>query len=330
MTALATWYVEPVDPDLLPEEIEIDPDLLVDPFEVDTDLVNPDAAAGEQIFSCIIGSNTMPAWIVYDTTSTGPNSGVPTNIRVVHSQSQVVSTSTTAMPYTSRIVLNDGATWVTANSTTPTTTCITSNIIYHSFTTGTWSGNIVAGETNWGEIRDLVRPKVKKSTRSSIKRALKLMTGMGFEDDVRIFLNGDTIEVAHPDSLFKFVISKYDRSLIQRTEYPGYSTPYRLELYTKSDVHIANLCVYMDQTPVLDQVLGVAMFIKSGSEEMILKKANWNSLTQDLELREIIALEYPYLKPKMRLPEPALSVQPGGCFITTQHSSGLVVSASAF
>jgi hypothetical protein len=156
---------------------------------------------------------------------------------------------------------------------------------------------------DWAEIRrKAAAPQiVKKSTRSSIKRALKLMMGMGFEEDVRVFLNGDSIEISHPNSLFKFVITKHSRSLIRYTEHPGYSTPYRLELYTKSDVHIANLCVYMEQTPVLDQILGVAMFIKSGSEEMILKEANWSGLLDDMETREILALEYPYLEKKLQL-----------------------------
>lgn len=177
-----------------------------------------------------------------------------------------------------------------------TATTITSSSIWTTTTQYDWSA------TDWEQIHKEVRaPAVKKSTRNSIKRALKLMTGLGFEEDVRIFLNGDSIEVSHPDSLLKFVITKYSRSLIRRTEHPGLSTPYRLELYTKSDVHVADLCVYMEETPVLDQVLGVAMFIKSGSEEMILSQANWSSITDDMEMREILALEYPYLKPKLRL-----------------------------
>lgn len=143
-------------------------------------------------------------------------------------------------------------------------------------------------------------PVVKKSTKNSIKRALKLMFNVGFEEEAKIFLRGETVEVSHPDSLFKFVIQRYQHSLILRTEYPGFSTPYSLSLYTKSDVKVANLCVYVKDTPLLDQVLALAMFIKSGSEEMILTKANWSCLTPDAELKEIIALEYPKLRSKMR------------------------------
>lgn len=143
-----------------------------------------------------------------------------------------------------------------------------------------------------------IRAKTQRA-KSSIKKAIKLMFNIGFEEEARIFLKGDTIEVSHPESLFKFVISKYSNSLITRTHSPGVSTPYRLQLYTKSDIHIANLCVYMRNTPVLDQVMALAMFIKSGSEEMILKQANWSLTVKDPEIREILALEYPELRNKL-------------------------------
>lgn len=145
------------------------------------------------------------------------------------------------------------------------------------------------------------RKRVKNIHRAkgAIKRALKLIDNIGFGKEVSVFLGGNSIEVSHPDSLFKFVITKRANSLIERTMHPGFSTPYSLSLYLKSDVHISDLCVYMKDTPVLDQVLAVAMFIRSGDERDILTKANWFSKTQDMETREILALEYPYLKDKL-------------------------------
>lgn len=237
-------------------------------------------------------------WLI-QTNSTTPTGG-PTQVQVVQN-GQIIYPPT-------RLVSSSTSTgyFLTPFDTATTTT---STVIVTSGSVMYWNGSVWAGSNvnntpvDWSKVRKMVAPVVKKSTKASIKRALKLMIGMGFEEDVRVFLNGDSIEVSHPDSLLKFVITKYNDSLIRRTEYPGYSTPYKLELYTKSDVHVANLCVYMKETPVLDQVLGVAMFIKSGSEEMILKQANWSALTLDMELREILALEYPYLSDKLRLSE---------------------------
>lgn len=138
----------------------------------------------------------------------------------------------------------------------------------------------------------------EKTVRNSIKRALKLISNFGFEEDARIFLRGDSIEISHPDSDFKFVLTK-NSSIVQRTQYPGYASSFKTQLYTKSDVFVANLCVYMEGTPVLDQMLALAMFIKTGDEEMILRKANFLGLTSDEELKQRLAICNPYLQQKL-------------------------------
>lgn len=152
-------------------------------------------------------------------------------------------------------------------------------------------------------------PLIKKSVKSSIKRALKLISNFGMEEDVRIFLGGETIEVSHPDSLFKFVMTKSYNSLLHRTEFAAYSTPYKLELYTKTDVHIANLCVVMKETPILDQVLALAMFVKTGCEVDILHKANYSSLNNDKELRNLLAGDDSIMRQKLRVDDVEINGQ---------------------
>jgi hypothetical protein len=136
--------------------------------------------------------------------------------------------------------------------------------------------------------------------KSAIKRALKLIDNVGFGDDVRVFLRGDEIEISHFQSPFKFVISKSPYlNVIHATHSPGFSTPYQLQLYTKSDVHIANLCVYMKDTPLLDQVLAIILYIKSGSEDSILQKANWHSKNKDCDVLEEFIEEHPQYVEKL-------------------------------
>lgn len=232
--------------------------------------------------------------------------------RPTTSRFQVVMSSPSTSTTINRMLYpNDGTIFITTNGTWTTYPLNQTGTVIS--TANAWLNrnlfepiNSVAWATDWSQIHKEVKPRhhgVKKSTKQSIKRALKMMTGLGFEEEARIFLRGDTVEVSHPDSMLKFVIKKYSGSLIRRTEHPGYSTPYELQLYTKGDVHVANLCVYIEETPILDQVLGVAMFIQSGSEEIILSQANWSSLNRDMELREILALEYPYLEKKLHLGE---------------------------
>ena len=176
---------------------------------------------------------------------------------------------------------------------TTSTGMIGSNYIY--YTGGTFDDSVRPWKPKRG-------PVVKKSIRSSIKKALNLISNFGMEEDVRIFLGGETIEVSHPDSLFKFVMErkKYP-NILRATEYGSYSTPFDLSLYTKTDIHIANLCVLIKDTPVLDVLLSIALFIKSGNEQELLSKANFNSLTRDIDLRKALALKNPYLESKLRI-----------------------------
>ncbi len=142
--------------------------------------------------------------------------------------------------------------------------------------------------------------EVKKPIKNSIKRALKLLDNFGMEEDTKIFLKGDEIEISHPDSLFKFVITKSRyNSVINRTERPGHGIPFGLELFTKSGIHVSNLCVYAVDTPMLDQLFMVAMYVKSGNEEDLLREANFFGITQDTTLKELIVSEVDYLEPKL-------------------------------
>lgn len=137
--------------------------------------------------------------------------------------------------------------------------------------------------------------------KGSIKRALRLMDNVGFGDDIRVFLGGDDIEISHPASMFKFLLTKHNGpTLIERTIHGGFSTPYNLRLFTKTNVHVANLCVVLQDTPVLDQILAVSMFIKTGDEEHILQQANWSHLTDDEDTLLRIVVERPELRRKFR------------------------------
>lgn len=146
--------------------------------------------------------------------------------------------------------------------------------------------------------------------KGAIKRALKLIDNIGFGDEVRIFIGGDEIEIEHPDSIFKFVLHRRANvDLIDKTIHGGYSTPYHLHLYTKTNVHVADLCVYLKDTPILDQVLAVALFIKSGEEEDILTKANWFNATKDENIRKLVHEYDPKYGRKLgiRLPHPEVT-----------------------
>jgi hypothetical protein len=43
------------------------------------------------------------------------------------------------------------------------------------------------------------------------------------------------------------------------------------------------------------------MFVKTGNEEELLRKANFRSLCSDIEFRKTLALSSPYLENKLRI-----------------------------
>lgn len=152
----------------------------------------------------------------------------------------------------------------------------------------------------WRKEQERSRSASIQRAKGSIKRALKLIDNMGFGNDIRMFLGGDEIVIYHEESIFKFVISRKSRdSIIGSTMTPGYSIPYKLQLFTKTDVHVADLCVYLKDTPLLDQVLAVVMYIRSGSEEDVLDKANWFNVNRSERLAALLAVENPKYARKM-------------------------------
>lgn len=215
-----------------------------------------------------------------------------------------------------------GPVWYTSSTSTSTviiprytSTSVTTTMPYHSSVSGglvTIScGGVLYTSSMYSTVGGSVSPfnvvresksllrKRNRLTRSAVKRALALMSGLGMDNEVRIFLGNEAFEVQHSSSRFKFVISRNSKSVLALTDSPGYSTPYKLELRTAEDEHVANLCVIVEDTPMLDQILAVSMFVKSGAEDVILEEANFLNKTTDMELLESLAQDYPNLKHKL-------------------------------
>ena len=150
---------------------------------------------------------------------------------------------------------------------------------------------------------DGLRRKTQRRARSAIKKALKLFTRTGLEDSVRLMVSGQEVELSHPDSPFKFVLQPLQAGwLEQRTVNPGGHVPYQLTLLTKEGVFLSRLCVLFDQTPVLDQLLALTLFVQSGSEHDILSQANWFGYENAMQVRSILEEKAPALLNKVPAP----------------------------
>ena len=212
------------------------------------------------------------------------------------------STSTVGVFYYPQQIITTAATASYMVSTALTGTSL-SGWVYYS-TPSSWkpTPEQLALEAKYKREQQRQHAIKVQHAKGSIKRALKLMDNVGFGNEVKVFLGGSSVEVSHPDSMFKFLLSRSRYAgLIDKTiNTGGHMIPYKLELYTKTDVHVADLCVYMQDTPVLDQILALSLFIKSGEEDYILEKANWSIRNCDAVLRQAILLENPSLSSKLK------------------------------
>lgn len=146
------------------------------------------------------------------------------------------------------------------------------------------------------------RQKLAAQARSAIKKATKLFENLGQRDNLTLFVSGHEVALSHPDSLFKFVLKPSGGPgwLVDRTQTGRSHTPYEVALFTKDDVYLAKLCVYFNNTPVLDQLLAMTLFVNSGDEMKVLETANWFSLGDwPADVRSRIVTAHPQLKQKL-------------------------------
>lgn len=149
------------------------------------------------------------------------------------------------------------------------------------------AGSQLADSEQGISVRELTTGVPRKDTassRSAIKKAFKLFDRLGKSQDVRMLVHGHEVTLSHSASPFKFVLKAHCGDwLHRRTDNPGHGAPFSVHLLTKEDVHIAQLCVYLDNTPVLDQLLAMTLFVESGQEKILLEKANWFGISDDVE-----------------------------------------------
>ncbi len=154
---------------------------------------------------------------------------------------------------------------------------------------------------------------LRDKAKAAIKKATRLFQGLGQDDNLKLFVSGSEVCLSHPQSSFKFILKPLQVSgwLLDRTMVGRSHTPYELSLYTKEDVFLAKLCVYFNNTPVLDQLLALTLFVQSGEEVKILEKANWFATEQWSDAKTRVVLEaYPQLQDK--LPRPRRDDEPRG------------------
>jgi hypothetical protein len=164
--------------------------------------------------------------------------------------------------------------------------------------------------------KEKFRQDNKRPVRGAIKKVCKLFAQFRQEDNLRLFVSGQEVELSHPDSRFKFILRPLGEPgwLEERSANGRAHTPYDLSLLTKDDVFISKLCVYFKDTPVLDQLLALSLFVQSGEELKVLEKANFFSIPDTSgAAQKALAEAYPSLAQKLpQVRQPVERLVPAG------------------
>lgn len=136
--------------------------------------------------------------------------------------------------------------------------------------------------------------------RSAIKKATALLSRFGRAKDLQMLVSGQRVVLSHPDSKFKFELVPHGAGwLEERTRNPGGTAPFEVYLLTKEDVVLSRLCVYFKDTPVLDQLLALTLFVDTGNERELLSTANWFGFPDVSVTREVLTQHAPELLSKV-------------------------------
>ncbi len=141
-----------------------------------------------------------------------------------------------------------------------------------------------------------------QDAKAAIKKATRLFENLGQRENLQMVVSGREVTLMHPSSPFKYVVKPPEVSgwLVDRTQEGRSHTPYEVQWLTRDDVHLARLCVYFKDTPVLDQLLAMTLYVHSGEELQLLQQANWFATDGWSETKsELVRSTYPALEDKL-------------------------------
>ena len=115
----------------------------------------------------------------------------------------------------------------------------------------------------------------RKKLRSVLKKSIGVLQRFIGLDKLLRFLKGEGFIIEAKRFNYRLTLPNH-KSLIDGTRnIDHYSIKYDLEILSKENVKICNVCTIFQGSPILDQVLSAYMFLVAGEEEEFLKNCNF-------------------------------------------------------
>lgn len=120
-------------------------------------------------------------------------------------------------------------------------------------------------------IRTIEQKRKEKRLRKAINRSYVLLASIAGRQTARACIDGDTIVVDGEKFDFRLRIANLRSTAHGAVE---------VFVTDKNAVELAALCVYIDETPALDQMAALILTVTSGNEDEIVRRANIIRSTQ--------------------------------------------------
>lgn len=137
--------------------------------------------------------------------------------------------------------------------------------------------------------------------RRALRRAYAFFMHQEREAELKLFVGGGNVEVSHEDSDLKFSLKRNQYLDLEKRSIP-HSTQWSnidVSILTKDDVWLCDVCVYIQDTPVLDQLMALIMLVEAGLEEQLIEKGNTKGVNKNLNFEELV-LQSPALQAKLK------------------------------
>lgn len=135
----------------------------------------------------------------------------------------------------------------------------------------------IRGKNNAKRKMNKVARLKQRHDRAVLKRAYKMASSFGHTKHVNMLINRDKVYIGEDNSdlIFEFSVRRPTFDVFTQV---GHGLLH-VRLLNREKEHLSSMCVYIEDTPNIDQFVAFSSLIENGCEDMILEKANFFNIS---------------------------------------------------
>lgn len=117
------------------------------------------------------------------------------------------------------------------------------------------------------------KTKNLKETKKALIKGINMFKNLFGSDMITSFINGNSFIIE--GKYYNYRFKKTSSLLVYTANINSYNIQYDLEIIDKkTDIIYGKLCTVFKDTPIIDQIISIILFIQNGEEDKILKHTN--------------------------------------------------------